>query len=37
MIVWFLLGFILGYFTIMLDFKDKQTIGFVLLEEKELP
>jgi hypothetical protein len=37
MIGWFLFGFILGYLTIIIDFKSKETTGIVFLEEHEIP
>ncbi len=37
MIGWFLFGFILGYLTIIIDFKNKETTGVIFLEEHEMP
>ena len=37
MIGWFLLGFILGYLFIIVNFKNKETTGVVFLEEHEIP
>ncbi len=37
MIGWFLFGFILGYLSIIINFKSKETTGVIFLEEGEIP